>query len=99
MESSAERPEARALAELESVIGHVAEELAAWRRRALKAEGQRPDTAGPADLVSARERTLELERHNADLVGRLQAARERLERLAQRLRFLEEQVGAEPEIR
>ncbi len=99
MESNAERPEARALAELENVIGHVAEELAAWRRRALKAEGQRQDPSAPPDLVSARERVLELEHDNTDLVGRLQAARERLERLAQRLQFLEEQVGAEEELR
>ena len=37
--SSSENPEFAALRELEDTIKHVCDELAAWRRRALKAEG------------------------------------------------------------
>ncbi len=95
MESNAGRPELRALGELEAAIGHIAEELAAWRRRALKAETQRAELGVGHDVVGARERILELEQVNADLQERLSAARERVEHLHARLRFLEQQVGVE----
>jgi uncharacterized protein involved in exopolysaccharide biosynthesis len=93
LEPNVEKPETRALRELESVIGHIAEELAAWRRRALKAETQRTDLGGGHDVVGSRERILELEQANADLEERLTAARERLDHLLARLLFLEEQVS------
>jgi hypothetical protein len=93
--SNADKPEYQALAELERVIGHVTEELAAWRRRALKAEAHRGELGGDHDAVTSRERIVDLESHNADIAGRLAAARERVEQLLGRLRFLEEQVGTE----
>lgn len=95
MESNAARPELRALGELEAAIGHIAEELAGWRRRALKAETQRAELGVGHDAVGARERILELEQVNADLEERLAGARDRVEHLHARLQFLEEQVGAE----
>ena len=93
--SNADRPEFKALAELERVLRHVQEELAAWRRRALKAEAGRQELDIAHDIVAARERILDLERENADMDGRLGAARDRVEALLARLRFLEEQVGSE----
>lgn len=95
MASNADRPEFQALAELERVIGHVTEELAAWRRRALRAEAHRPDLDGEHDVVASRERIVELEAQNADFGARLAAARGRVEALLGRLQFLEEQVGTE----
>jgi predicted nuclease with TOPRIM domain len=98
LESNADRPELHALRELEAVIGHITEELAGWRRRALKAETQR-ELGVPHDVVGARERILELEQANTDLEDRLAGARERVEHLLTRLQFLEEQVGAEAQPR
>jgi len=95
LESNVDRPELRALGELEAVIGHIAAELGGWRRRALKAETQRTDLAVGHDVVGARERILELEQANADLQERLAGARERLAQLVTRLQFLEEQVAVE----
>jgi FtsZ-binding cell division protein ZapB len=95
LQSNVDRPELRALGELEAVISHIAEELSAWRRRALKAETQRTDVGSGHDVVGARERILELEQANAGLQERLAAARERLEHLLGRLQFLEDQVAGE----
>jgi hypothetical protein len=95
LESNVGRPELRALGELEAVISHIAEELAGWRRRALKAETQRTELGAGHDVVGARERILELEQVNEELQERLVAARERVEYLLGRLQFLEEQVGLE----
>jgi len=80
---------------LETVIGAVTEEVAAWRRRALKAEAGRAQAGATPDLASARERIQELEDENLELHHRLRAARQRVEDLLARLQFLEEQVGGE----
>ena len=91
--SSSESPELEALNELEDVIRHVSDELAAWRRRALKAEGERPGPGGESE--AARERLRALEAENEELKQRLEAARARLRDLLKRLSFLEEQVAME----
>jgi predicted nucleic acid-binding Zn-ribbon protein len=93
--SNDDRPEIRALAELEAVIAAVTQEVAAWRRRALKAEAGRSGGGASPDLASARERIQELEDENVELQHRLRTARERTEQLLGRLQFLEEQVGLE----
>jgi predicted nuclease with TOPRIM domain len=93
--SNDDRPELRALADLEAVIGAVTQEVAAWRRRALKAEAGRAHAGATPDLTSARERIQELEDENLELHHRLRTARERVEQLLSRLQFLEEQVGLE----
>ncbi|HEX9727240.1 MAG TPA: hypothetical protein VGA37_01895 [Gemmatimonadales bacterium] len=93
--SSDESPEFQALAELETVVGNLSDAMATWRRRALKAESQRAAVAGSHDAVAARERVLELESANAELMDRLDVAREKVEHLVARLKFLEEQAAAE----
>jgi hypothetical protein len=91
-----ERPDARALTELSELLQHVGEELAAWRRRSLKAEAELTEAkakggvvAGP-ELIQARQRVLDLEVENQALRQRLGIARERLQMLANRLSFLEQ---------
>jgi hypothetical protein len=91
-------PELEALTELRSVLHALTEELASWRRRALKAEAQQIEFAGGHDVVASRERIVALEAENADLHGRVEAARGRVSELAQRLRFLEQQVALEEQV-
>ena len=95
MASNADSPEYRALAELERAIGHLTEELATWRRRALRAEAHRADLGGGHDVVGSRERIVELEGQNGEMTTRLAAARERVEHLLGRLQFLEDQLSVE----
>lgn len=90
------RPDTAALEELERLLGHVAEELAGWRRRCLKAEGELQDlrarggVAATSDLSVARDRIAQLEQENAGLRHRVEAAKERVAALAGRLAFLEQ---------
>jgi len=94
-----ERPDQKALADLEQVVHNLAEELAGWRRRTLKAEGELQDAranggvvAGP-ELTQARHRVAELEAENQVLQQRIDAAKDRLRTLAGRLLFLEQHGG------
>jgi hypothetical protein len=94
-----ERPDQKALAELEQVLHHLAEELAGWRRRTLKAEAELQEAranggvlAGP-ELTQSRQRIIELETENLALRQRIDAAKERLGGLAGRLTFLEQHGG------
>jgi uncharacterized protein involved in exopolysaccharide biosynthesis len=91
--SDSGNPEFAALAGLEDVIKHVSDELALWRRRALKAEGERTGMGSEHDVVGLRERIVSLEGQNTELQRRLDAARGRLQDLLKRLKFLEEQVA------
>lgn len=92
---SAGGAEFQALDELERVLKHVTEELAAWRRRALKAEADRGDLGREHDAVATRERIVQLEADKRELEERLALARERVNDLLARLRFLEQQVALE----
>jgi FtsZ-binding cell division protein ZapB len=94
-----ERPDLKAFGDLEQVANHLAEELAGWRRRTLKAEGELQQAresggvlAGP-ELNQARQRVIELETENQALRQRIDAAKERLKTLAGRLTFLEQHGG------
>jgi chromosome segregation ATPase len=94
-----ERPDQKALTELEQVVHHLAEELAGWRRRTLKAEGELQQAranggvlAGP-ELSQARQRIAELEAENQSLQQRIDSAKNRLQTLAGRLTFLEQHGG------
>jgi FtsZ-binding cell division protein ZapB len=94
-----ERPDQKALEDLEQVAHHLAEELAGWRRRTLKAEAELQQAranggvlAGP-ELNQARQRVIELETENQALRLRIDAAKERLQALAGRLSFLEQHGG------
>lgn len=90
-----ERPDFRALDELETLLRHVGEELATWRRRSLKAEAELQEYkttkgAGPAgpELVQSRQRIIELEMENQQFRQRIEAARERVATIESRLTFL-----------
>jgi hypothetical protein len=94
-----ERPDLKALNDLDQLLRHIAEELAGWRRRTLRAEAELSEArasggvlAGP-ELKEARQRIIELETENAALQQRIEAAKERLRVLAARLSFLEQQGG------
>ncbi len=99
MTSPYERPDRPALAELEPLVQSLGEELAGWRRRALRAEtdlqealaqapspGDVPLTAGAADRMAS------LDQEASELRRRLAAARDQVELLRTRLRFLEERA-------
>jgi hypothetical protein len=92
---SYERPDAHALQELGDLLQNLGEELAAWRRRSLKAEAELAEArsrggvvAGP-ELIQSRQRSLDLDLENQALHQRIAVARERLVMLANRLSFLE----------
>jgi chromosome segregation ATPase len=94
-----ERPDLKALTDLEQVVHHLAEELAGWRRRTLKAEGELQQAranggvlAGP-ELTQARQRVIELETENQALRLRIDAAKDRLRTLSSRVTFLEQHGG------
>ena len=94
--SAYERPDLVAVAELETLISHLGEELAGWRRRCLAAEaelkqggrgrgsGRAAAPLGP-ELDASRDRVEALERENAELQRRIEAARERVRAMASRL--------------
>lgn len=91
-----ERPDARAVHELGDLLQSVGEELAAWRRRSLKAEAELGEArakggvvSGP-ELIQSRGRVIELEVENQMLRERVDAARDKLRLLANRLGFLEQ---------
>ena len=94
-----ERPDQQAMADLEQLLNHLAEELAGWRRRTLKAEADLQEVranggvlAGP-ELNQSRQRVIELEMENQALRQRIDGAKERLKTLAGRLTFLEQHGG------
>jgi len=83
-----ERLEVReAIDQLEAILRDVAEELAGWRARALKAEGELK-----AGGRVAPPKAPESESENKVLRQRVEAARVRVQELLQRLTFLEEQA-------
>ena len=94
-----ERPDLAALTELERVLGSMAEELGAWRRRCLKAEAELKEAqasggvVAPAELKESRQRVIDLETENQALRQRIDSAKERLRVLAARLSFLEQHGG------
>ncbi len=91
-----DRPDLKALEELEELFQHIGAEVAAWRRRSLKAEAELQEIRaksgvyeGP-ELSGARQRIVELETENQALRERIDAAKERVRTLAARLAFLEQ---------
>lgn len=93
-----DRQELRALEDLEEILGVVADELASWRARALKAEQELQALVGGAaegeDLTpsAVSERLADLESENRDLRARVDRAKERVAELVRRLGFLEQQA-------
>lgn len=85
-------PERAAFNELEQLVKHLGDELAAFRRRALQAEARVKgfEATGVKGQMSP-ERLQYLERENAGLTTRLEAARARTQQLIDRVRFLRQQ--------
>ena len=90
--SDSVRPETTAFAELEQLVKHLGDELASFRRRALQAEARLKtlESTGVKGVVSP-ERVQYLERENAGLTTRLDAARARTQQMIDRVRFLRQQ--------
>ncbi len=90
--SDSVRPEISAFAELELLVKHLGDELASFRRRALQAEARLKtfESSGVKGVVSP-ERVQFLERENAGLTTRLEAARARTQQMIDRVRFLRQQ--------
>ena len=92
MASDSERPDEAAFEELQQLVRHLGDELASFRRRALQAEARVKAidaSSGPAKVTP--ERLHMLERENADLRKRLEAARTRTHQILDRVRFLRQQ--------
>ena len=89
-----DRPDVQALDEVEQLSRHLIEELAGWRRRCLKAEGElqevRTAGGGGLDLVKVSKRVAELDAENHALRQRVETARDRVRSLVGRLSFLEQ---------
>ncbi len=97
--SDQERPELRALRELTTLVGHLSEELAGFRRRALVAEArvrelEQAGTAGAEDRA-LRERVTGLEQENSELRARLEGATTRTQAMLDRVHFLRQQLQGE----
>ncbi|MEO7986078.1 MAG: hypothetical protein ABI766_06060 [Gemmatimonadales bacterium] len=94
-----ERPDLPAVADLEKVLSHVAEELTSWRRRTLKAESELQEAKASGGVVAgaalreARQRLVTVESENQALRQRIDGAKERLRMLSSRLAFLEHHGG------
>lgn len=90
--SDNERSEAVAFREFETLVRHLGEELANFRRRALQAENQlkAAEAHGTGPAVGARATALDAE--NAVLRGRLEGAAKRARVLLDRVRFLRQQA-------
>ncbi len=90
--SDSVRPDRAAFAELEQLVKHLGDDLASFRRRALQAEARIKslESTGVKGVVSP-ERVQFLEKENAGLASRLDAARARLQQMIDRVRFLRQQ--------
>ena len=96
--SDSERPEVLAFQDLEQLVRHLGDELAAFRRRALLAEarvkeleseGSQPEVRAQRELG---ERLTQLEHDNAILRDRLEAATARTRQMLERVRFIRQQA-------
>jgi len=95
--SGNDRPELRAFRELETLVRHLGDELAAFRRRAISAEAQLKDAGhdrgrGKAAGREGGGRVAELEQENEALRTRLTRAEERIRQVMDRVRFLRQQI-------
>lgn len=93
MASSNEHPDLLdAFRDLEELVRHLGDELAAFRRRALHAEARVKTLEGvPGAKRASPEYIDRLERENADLKARLEKARARTRQMLDRVRFLRQQ--------
>jgi hypothetical protein len=93
-------PEIAAFRELETLVRHLGDELAGFRRRALLAEARlRELEGGEVQPVMEQQRQLserctQLEHENAALKGRLDAASARTRQMLDRVHFIRQQTQA-----
>ena len=98
--SDSVRPETIAFRELETLVRHLGDELAGFRRRALVAEGRVRELEGsdaqPGVEQQRRlsERCTQLEHENAALKSRLESATARATQLLDRVHFIRQQTQA-----
>lgn len=96
--SDSVRPEVVAFRELETLVRHLGDELAGFRRRALLAEGRvrELESQGAAPVVQEKrdlsDRVTRLEHENAALKSRLDAATARTRQMLDRVRFIRQQA-------
>ena len=91
------RSDRAAFDELQALVALLAEELAAFRTRALAAEQKlklvtRPSAPDLFDAGAAQNRLSALETENAELRARLAAATDRTRAMLDRVRFLRQQA-------
>lgn len=93
MASDSEQPELEsAFSDLERLVQHLGDELASFRRRAIQAEARVKALEGsPGATRVSPERIEKLEKENANLRVRLEAARGRTRQMLDRVRFLRQQ--------
>ena len=91
--SDSERPDLAAFRDLAHLIGQLAEEMAGWRRRAQTAEARvrELESAPPQTQTKGARHSASLEKENAELRARLDAARDRVKHLLDRTQFLRQQ--------
>jgi hypothetical protein len=94
--SDSVRPEITAFRELETLVRHLGDELAGFRRRALLAEARLRELEGSEaqPVVELSERCTQLEHENAALKGRLEAATARTRQMLDRVHFIRQQTQA-----
>jgi hypothetical protein len=89
--SDSERPDLIAFRELAHLIGQLGEEMAGWRRRAQTAEARVKELEANGVQPKGSRHTASLEKENAELRARLEAARDRVKHLLDRTQFLRQQ--------
>lgn len=89
--SDSERPDLVAFRELAHLIGQLGEEMAGWRRRAQTAEARVKELEAGSTATKGSRHVASLERENAELRARLDAASDRVKHLLDRTRFLRQQ--------
>jgi hypothetical protein len=91
--SDNERSEILAFRELATLVHHLGDELASFRRRAQNAETRLKaiDSNGTPSAEGLAERVAVLEAENQDLRNRLDAAQGRARHMLERVRFLRQQ--------
>lgn len=97
--SGNDRPDLHAFTELETLVRHLGEELAVFRRRAIAAEAQLKDS-GPAPKSVGRGapstgKSADLETENEALKTRLGRAEDRVSQMMERVRFLRQQLQSQ----
>lgn len=94
--SDNDRPDLAALQEMEQLIRALGDEMAGWRRRAQAAENRLRELGveggQPRPAVEGDNRDGALESENQELRSRIEVARTRTTVLAERMRFLRQQL-------